>query len=174
MKARIRNFARRNILAVLVAGGVAGAAGGVQAQPDVSGFSPTQTARVVSTLEEDFAFCREQDPVYRVDCYQKTLASATKVIEYNAAYRDLDVAFSSMSRDLFTFVRKNLDGDAPRGGSMFFRLKPVKQGKLGEAKALLRGGFSDAQTTLRNGSAAAAKVYKPVIDILARESQQLW
>jgi hypothetical protein len=146
----------------------------VFAEQDDAGFSTTQTNRVVETLKENFEYCREQKSIYLPDCYQKSVAEAAKILDFNASYREAEVALSVISRDAYTFVRANLDSSAPRAGSFFFRLKGVKAASLSKGEALIKASFAKAAKSMNGLKGQKGRALSPIAKVLAEEARKGW
>jgi hypothetical protein len=132
------------------------------------GLSQTQTAKVVSILEEGFETCSKVVAEYKVDCLQQSYRAGAKVLSHNAGYWEAEVALPRVSRILYQFVRANTDTSAGRLREGGFRMKAVTQEAMPQARKVFRQNVARAETLLRDVSPSEAKYFTPIADVIGQ------
>lgn len=136
------------------------------------GVNPSQTAKVVTTLEDMFAACREITMPYRPDCLSRALQRAAGKISNNPGYWEAHVALTRASRSLTRLVRDNEDPDADWIRVEGYRLKAVREQVLPGLRAAGEEIMARAERDMENLSAYEREAFAPITALL--RSQRPW
>ncbi len=138
-------------------------AGAAQAEDDI-GFSDQQTKRAVDIFNHGVAECEPLDEVHRVDCLRVTYSQTVRVISKASVYWEAEVALTRVNRGLYSFVRKNTDGEVDKVRANGGRIKAITQASLPEARALYQEGVDRAVAVLRSGDGVELTYFAPIAD----------
>ena len=161
---------RALVLSLLVAVALTGE---VRAQgAGQGGVSPYQTDKVVSTLANMFAACREISVPYRPDCLSRALQRAAGKISNNPGYWEAHVALTRASRSLTHLVRDYEDGDAGRIRVEGYRIIAVRERALPGLRAAGEEIMARAERDMENVSAYEREAFAPIVALL--RTQRPW
>ncbi len=139
------------------------AAGPVLAQGrDWAGLDPVQTARVAEDLHDDLVGCKEVPKTFFHDCVRAAARHAARKLSNNAAYWEVEVALTRMSRRLDQWVRSVEDPDGARLSHDGTRLRAVRAAAIPELDALTLALIEEARVNILNAAPEEMPFFLPI------------
>ncbi|TNF57215.1 MAG: hypothetical protein EP307_14390 [Rhodobacteraceae bacterium] len=139
---------------------------------DGAGLSDRQTTLVTEVLAEGLASCGELDIAYRFDCFRETTRAAARRVSSNAAYWEVEIALTRISRNLGQWVQDFRDPDAASIRHDGARRTAVSASAIPSLTAATRRLIEDAAGNIRRASGREGTYFEPIADLI--EGQTLF
>lgn len=133
---------------------------------DWSGLDAAQTNRVAEELRGDLVGCGGVPAPYAHDCLREAARQAARRLANNAAYWEVEVALSRVSRRLDDWVRSVEDPDAARLSHGGIRLRPVIAAALPELDALTTALIDRARANILDAAPQELPFFQPIAEAL--------
>lgn len=139
------------------------AAGPVVAQGrDWAGLDAAQTARVAEDLSNDLSRCSGVPETFVHDCVRAAARHAARKLSNNAAYWEVEVVLTRISRRLDQWVRSVEDPDGGRLSHDGTRLRAVTVTAIPELDALTLTLMEEARANLLNSAPQELPYFLPI------------
>ena len=143
------------------------ATGPVVAQgQDWAGLDATQTARVAEDLRDGLSRCAKVPEVFVHDCVRATARHAARKLSNNAAYWEVEVALTRISRRLDQWVRSVEDPAGARLSHDGTRLRAVSATAIPELDALTLALIEEARVNILNAAPGELPFFLPIASAL--------
>lgn len=133
---------------------------------DWAGLDANQTARVAEDLRADLSSCREVPEVFVHDCVRAAARHAARKMSNNAAYWEVEVALTRISRRLDQWVRSVEDEGGARLSHDGTRLRAVTAAALPELDALTHALIEEARANILNAAPEELPFFLPIASAL--------
>ncbi len=129
---------------------------------DWAGLDAAQTARVAEDLRDDLSTCAEVPEAFVHDCVRAAARHAARKLSNNAAYWEVEVALTRISRRLDQWVRSVEDPAGARLSHDGTRLRAVTAAAIPELNALTLTLIEEARAYILNAAPEELPYFLPI------------